>query len=79
VHGSNIVFLPGEVAVQSIYADVQDLGIKRGELLAIAIERRQLLSSSRCPIQGMKTDDDILFPAKIAQPHANARLAFHRW
>jgi hypothetical protein len=77
MHGADIVFLPRQMAVKRVYADVQDLGIKRGELLAVAIERRQLFRSSRRPVQRMKADDHMLLPAKITQPHPDARVAFH--
>jgi len=79
VHGADVVFLPSHVAIQAINADVQNLGIKRGELFAVAVERRHLLSSSRRPVQRMKTDDDVLLSAKVAEANPDARLAFHCW
>lgn len=78
MHGADIVLLPRHVAIKSIYADVQNLGIKRGELFAIAIERRQLLGSSRCPVQQMKADYHMLLPAKIAQPDSRPQISIHR-
>ena len=79
MHRADIVLLPSDVAVKGIYTDVQDLGIKRGELLAVAIERRQLLGSSRGPVQGMKTDHYIFLVAKITKPDSGARLSFNCW
>jgi hypothetical protein len=61
------MLLPGKMAVYRICAYVQDLGIERGELLAIRVERRQLLPSSRSPIQRMKGHQHMFLPAKIAE------------
>jgi hypothetical protein len=55
MHCPDGMLLPGKMAVNRICAYVQDLGIERGELLAIRVERRQLLPSSRGPIQRMKS------------------------
>ncbi len=67
MHRSNVMFLPCKVAVNRISANVQDLGIERGELLAIRVERRQLFGSSRSPIQRMKAYHDMLLATKIAE------------
>jgi hypothetical protein len=76
VHRPDVIFLPGDVAIKRVYTDVQDLGIKRGELLAVAIERRQLLRSSRSPVQGMEADDHIFLSPKITQPDSDTLLSF---
>ena len=76
MHGADVVLLPGDVAIKGVYTDVQNLGIKRGELLAVAVERRQLLGSGRSPVQRMKTDHYIFLAAKIAEPDSGARLSF---
>ena len=55
MHSSDGVFLPGEMAINRICAYVQDLGIERGELLTVGVERRQLFPSSRGPVQGMES------------------------
>ncbi len=65
MYRSNIVFLPRHVAIKRIYTDVQDLGIELGELVAIAIERRNLLASSWRPVQGVKGHDHMLMVAII--------------
>src|SRR5579864_4274962 len=62
MHGAYLMLLPGEMAVNRVCAYVQDLGIERGELLAIRVERRQLLSSSRRPIQGMESYQHMSLP-----------------
>ena len=64
MHGPDGMLLPGEMAVDRIGAYVQDLDIERGELLTIGVERRQLFTSSRGPIQRMKSDQHIFFPRK---------------
>jgi len=79
MHRADVVFLPGEVAVKGVYTDVQNLGIKRGESFAIAIERRQLLGSSRGPVQRMKADHHIFLAAKIAEPNSDASFPFDGW
>jgi hypothetical protein len=78
MHGANVVFLPSHVAVKRVYADVQNLGIKRGELLAVAIERRQLFGSSRRPVEGMKGYNHVLLPTKITKPNPDTLLPLHR-
>ncbi len=55
MHGPDGMLLPRNVAVNGVSAYVQNLGIERGELLAIGVERRQLFSSSRGPVQRMKS------------------------
>jgi len=76
MHRANVVFLPREVAVKGVCTDVQDLGIKRGEPFAITIERRQLLGSSRGPVERMKADHHIFLAAKIAEPDPDACFPF---
>jgi hypothetical protein len=77
MHRFDVVLLPGDVAINCVDADVQDLGIKRGELLAVAIERRQLLGSSGRPVQRMKTNHHVLLAAKIAEPDSDARFSLN--
>jgi hypothetical protein len=72
------MFLPSHVAVESVDADVQNLGIALGELREIAIERRQLLASSRSPVDGVERYDHILLAAKIAQADSDPLLSFDR-
>jgi len=67
MHRADVMLLPGDVAVNRICAYVQNLGIERGELFAIRVERRQLLSSSRSPVERMKAHYHVLLPAKIAE------------
>jgi hypothetical protein len=67
MHCPDFMLLPGKMAVNRVCAYVQDLGIERGELLEIGVERRQLFSSSRSPIQGMEAHYNVLLPAKIAE------------
>jgi hypothetical protein len=55
------------MAVNRIWAYVQDLGIERGELLAVRVERRQLFSSSRSPVQRMKGHYHMFLPTKITE------------
>src|SRR5579872_6592744 len=74
VHGADFVLLPAFVAVNRIYANVQDLGIKRGELLPVGVERRQLLPSSRGPVDRMERHHNIFLSAIVAEP--NLKLAF---
>src|SRR5579872_3381491 len=74
VHGADFVLLPAFVAVNRIYANVQDLGIKRGELLPVGVERRQLLSSSRGPVERMERHYNIFLSAIVAEP--DLELAF---
>jgi hypothetical protein len=61
------MLLPCKMAVNGVCAYVQNLGIERGELLAIRVERRQLFSSSRGPIERMKCDYHVFLPAKIGE------------
>ena len=67
MHRTNRMLLPRNVAVNGISAYVQNLGIERGELLAIRVERRQLLSSSRGPVQRMKSHKNIFLAAEITE------------
>jgi hypothetical protein len=67
MHRSDGVALPGDVAVYRISAYVQNLGIERGELLAIRVERRQLFSSSRRPVQRMKSHKNIFLATEITK------------
>jgi hypothetical protein len=67
MHRTNGMLLPGNVAVNGISAYVQNLGIERGELLAIRVERRQLLPSSRGPVQRMKSHKNIFLTAEITE------------
>jgi hypothetical protein len=55
------------VAIKRIYTNVQDLGIELGELLAVAVERRYLLGSSRRPVDGVKGYDHMFLAAIIAE------------
>jgi hypothetical protein len=77
MHGSNLMLLPGKMAVDRICTYVQDLGIERGELLAIRVERRQLLSSSGSPVQRMESHQNIFLAAKIAELDFRPVLAFN--
>ncbi len=56
--------------VNGIDADVQNLGMKRGELLPGGVERRHLRGSSGGPVEGVEGDHHVLPAAKIAEPHA---------
>jgi len=76
MHRSNGMLLPGDVAVNRIGAYVQNLGIERGELLAIRVERRQLLSSSGSPVQRMKSHKNIFLAAEITELDFRALLTF---
>jgi hypothetical protein len=76
MHRSNGMLLPGDVAVYRISAYVQNLGIERGELLAIRVERRQLFSSSWSPVQRMKSHKNIFLAAEITELDFCAPLAF---
>ena len=67
MHGPNVVLLPGKMAVDRVGAYVQNLGIERGELLKTRVERRQLLPSSRGPVQRVEGHDYMFLPAKIAK------------
>ena len=78
VHRTNVVFLPSHVAVNRIYTDVQDLGIELGELLAIAIERRNLVGSGGRPVHRVKGYDHMLLVAIITQSDTGSPLSFHR-
>jgi len=67
MHSADVMLLPGDMAVNRVCAYVQNLGIERGELLAIRVERRQLLPSSRSPVQGMKAHHHMFLSTKIAE------------
>lgn len=67
MHRADGMLLPCDMAVDRISAYVQDLGIERGELLAIGVERRQLLSSSRGPVQRMKGHQNIFLTVIITE------------
>jgi hypothetical protein len=79
MHRSDGMLLPSDVAVDGISAYVQDLGIERGELLAIRVERRQLFPSSRSPVQRMKSHQNIFFAAEIAELDFCPLLTFDCW
>jgi hypothetical protein len=66
------------VAEEGICAYVQNLGIERGELLQLGIERRQLRGSSWGPIQRMKCHYHAFFPAKITELHSQRPFALDR-
>ena len=72
------MLLPCLVAVYRIYAYVQDLGIERGELLQTGVERRQLLPSSRGPIQRVKCDHHVLLATIVAEPDLELALSLYR-
>lgn len=76
MHRPDGMLLPGDVAVDRISAYVQDLGIERGELLAIRVERRQLFSSSRGPVQRMKSHQNIFLATEIAELYFCPLLTF---
>ena len=76
MHRSDGVVLPGNVAVYRISAYVQNLGIERGELLAIRVERRQLFSSSWSPVQRMKSHKNIFLAAEITELDFRPLLTF---
>jgi hypothetical protein len=64
------------VAIKRIYTDVQDLGIELGELLAVAVERRYLLGSSRRPVDGVKGYDHVLLAAIITESDPDPLFPF---
>ena len=78
MHGANFMLLPGKMAVNRVCAYVQDLGIERGELLKLGVERRQLRCSSRRPVQGMKRHYHVLLSAKITELYFQLPFAFNR-
>lgn len=77
-HHADVFFLPRDVAEQGIGAYVQNLGIERGELLKLGVERRQLRCSSRRPVQGMKRHYHVLLSAKITELYFQLPFAFNR-
>ena len=77
-HVADFLVEPGDVAHDGVDADVQDLGIKRGELLQGGVEHRQLGSSSRGPIERMKTEDDVLLAAIIAKLDSKLTVTLNR-
>jgi len=77
VHRLDFLFLPRDVAEDRISAYVQDLGIKRGELLAVRVERRQLRRSSWSPVQRMESHHHKLLPPEIAQPDFELPLTLY--
>ena|ERR1700686_3334098 len=79
MHGPDGMLLPRNVAVNGVSAYVQNLGIERGELLAIGVERRQLFPSSRRPIQRMKSHQNIFLAAEIAELDFCALITFDCW
>jgi len=66
LHHADFFLLPRNVTDDRVCAYVQDLGIKRGELLPVGVERRHLRGSSRCPVKRMKPDHHVLLASKIA-------------
>jgi len=76
VHLPNVVLLPSHVAIKRIYTDVQNLGIELGELLAVAVERRYLLRSSRRPINRVKGYDHMLLVAIITESDPDPLVSF---
>src|SRR5580658_1093427 len=67
MHLADCMLLPSHMAVNRVDADIQELSIERGELLAVRVECRQLFAAGRRPIQRMKGHDHILLPAKITE------------
>jgi hypothetical protein len=65
------------VAVKRIYTDVQDLGIELGELLAVAVERRYLVGSGRCPVDRVESYDHMLLAAITAESDSRPLISFH--
>jgi hypothetical protein len=61
-----------------IYADVQNLGIKRRKLCPTGIEFRYLRRSSRRPIQRMEHYNHVFPPAVVAEPVRSPMLTLHR-
>jgi hypothetical protein len=53
------------VAEDRIYAHAHDLGIQFGEPVAICLVRRRLRRSSRRPVQRVKGQHDMPFPAEL--------------
>src|SRR5262249_43092451 len=78
VHDADFLFLPCKMAVNRIYAYVQNLGIQRGELLAVRVERRHLLRSSRRPVQRMEAHHDVFFASKITKLYLQSQFVFNR-
>jgi hypothetical protein len=72
---SDFIFSPCDVAVDRIYADVQNLGIERRELLFSGIEFGHLRRSSRSPVERMKRHDQILAAQIVARAHNDPPLA----
>jgi hypothetical protein len=66
------------MAEEGICAYVQNLGIERGELLQLGVERRQLRGSSWGPVQRMKCHYHAFFPAKITELHSQRPFALDR-
>jgi hypothetical protein len=77
-HHANVFFLPGDVTGDGVYADVQDLGIERGELLAGGVERRHLGCSSRGPVKRVEADHDVLLALVVGEPYAQLAFPGHR-
>ena len=67
MHPSDFFIEPGDVAHDGVNADVQNLGIKRSELLQSGVEHRQLRGSSWRPVKRMESDYDVLPAAVIAK------------
>jgi len=72
---SELFLEPRGVAGERVNADVQNLGIERGELLQSGVEHRQLGGSSRRPVERVKGDHDILLATKVAELNANLAVA----
>src|SRR5208282_435106 len=73
--GADFLLPPGNMAGDRIYADVQNLGIKRLELFATGVEFGHLHGSSRGPVEGVESDDQILAAEIITRAHRNLALA----
>ena len=85
-------FLPGDVADEGICTDAQDLGIQGRKLGSHRVEFGQLGSSSRGPIEGMKSNDqnlsskvlpgaypDFLFPDDSGEVKVGGTLSDTKW
>src|SRR5260370_32780543 len=73
--GAKFLLPPCDVAGDRIYADVQDLGIKRRELFFSGIELGHLGRSSRRPVERMKGHDQVLAAEIVARAHRNLAFA----
>ena len=77
-HHADVFLLPRDMTNEGVCAYVQNLGIERGELLKLGVERRQLRCSSRRPVQGMKRHYHVPLSAKITELYFQPPFAFNR-